>query len=72
MWFLLAEYAGRLDAVSFVSHGSGESVRGAEDQNDEAEAENAGADALAEYAVNLNVKGQEKGGLTCRSTVTAK
>ncbi|MGB1624794.1 MAG: AAA family ATPase, partial [Candidatus Puniceispirillaceae bacterium] len=40
-------------------HGSGDPVRGAEDQNDEAEAENAGADALAEYAVNLNVKAAE-------------
>ena len=49
----------RLDAVSFVSHGSGEPARGAKDQNDEAEAENAGADALAEYAVNLKVKAAE-------------
>ncbi|MGB1474116.1 MAG: AAA family ATPase, partial [Candidatus Puniceispirillaceae bacterium] len=59
VWFLNSLNMGRLDAVSFVSHGSGEPVRGAEDQNDEAEAENAGADALAEYAVNLNVKAAE-------------
>ena len=59
VWFLNSLNMGRLDAVSFVSHGSGEPARGAEDQNDEAEAENAGADALAEYAVNLNVKAAE-------------
>ena len=59
VWFLNSLNMSRLDAVSFVSHGSGEPVRGAEDQNDEAEAENAGADALAEYAVNLNVKSAE-------------
>ncbi|MGB1399079.1 MAG: ATP-dependent Clp protease ATP-binding subunit ClpA, partial [Candidatus Puniceispirillaceae bacterium] len=59
VWFLNSLNMSRLDAVSFVSHGSGEPVRGAEDQNDEAEAENAGADALAEYAVNLNVKAAE-------------
>ncbi|MGB1469771.1 MAG: ATP-dependent Clp protease ATP-binding subunit ClpA [Candidatus Puniceispirillaceae bacterium] len=59
VWFLNSLNMSRLDAVSFVSHGSGEPVRGAEDQNDEVEAENAGADALAEYAVNLNVKAAE-------------
>ncbi len=59
VWFLNSLNMSRLDAVSFVSHGSGEPVRGAGDQNDEAEAENAGADALAEYAVNLNVKAAE-------------
>ena len=59
VWFLNSLNMSRLDAVSFVSHGSGEPVRGADDQNDEAEAENAGADALAEYAVNLNVKAAE-------------
>ena len=59
VWFLNSLNMSRLDAVSFVSHGSGEPVRGAEDQNDEAESENAGADALAEYAVNLNVKAAE-------------
>ena len=59
VWFLNSLNMSRLDAVSFVSHGSGEPVRGAEDQNDEAEAENAGADALAEYAVNLNIKAAE-------------
>ena len=59
VWFLNSLNMSRLDAVSFVSHGSGEPVRGAEDQNDEAEAKNAGADALAEYAVNLNVKAAE-------------
>ena len=59
VWFLNSLNMSRLDAVSFVSHGSGEPARGAEDQNDEAEAENAGADALAEYAVNLKVKAAE-------------
>ena len=59
VWFLNSLNMSRLDAVSFVSHGSGEQVRGAEDQNDGAEGENAGADALAKYAVNLNVKAVE-------------
>ena len=59
VWFLNSLNMSRLDAVSFVSHGNGDPVRGAEDQTGEAEAGNAGADALAEYAVNLNVKAAE-------------
>ena len=60
VWFLTSLNMGRLDAVSFVSHGNGEAVRGADDQTDkEGEDSGAPADALAEYAVNLNAKADE-------------
>ena len=35
VWFLNSLNMSRLDAVSFVSHGSGEPARGAEDQNEQ-------------------------------------
>jgi ATP-dependent Clp protease ATP-binding subunit ClpA len=50
----------RLDAVSFVSHGSGEPVHGADDESGQQGEDNvASEDALAEYAVNLNAKAAE-------------
>ncbi len=60
VWFLNSLNMGRLDAVSFVSHGNGEAVRGADDQTDkEGEDSAASADALSEYAVNLNTKAED-------------
>jgi len=60
VWFLNSLNMSRLDAVSFVSHGNGEQVRGADDQNDkDGDDSAASADALAEYAVNLNTKAEE-------------
>lgn len=60
VWFLNSLNMGRLDAVSFVSHGNGEAVRGADDQTDkEGEDSAASADALSEYAVNLNAKAED-------------
>ena len=60
VWFLNSLNMSRLDAVSFVSHGSGEPVRGADDQTSQQGEDNAAAeDALAEYAVNLNAKATE-------------
>ena len=60
VWFLNSLNMNRLDAVSFVSHGSGEQVRGADDQTNEAGEDSAASeDALAEYAVNLNTKAAE-------------
>ena len=60
VWFLNSLNMNRLDAVTFVSHGSGEPVRGAEDQTNEAGEDSAASeDALAEYAVNLNTKAAE-------------
>ncbi len=62
VWFLTSLNMTRLDAVSFVSHGSGETVRGTDSEGDETDAGQAGektADALSEYAVNLNIKAAE-------------
>jgi ATP-dependent Clp protease ATP-binding subunit ClpA len=60
VWFLNSLNMGRLDAVSFVSHGNGEAVRGADDQTDkEGEDSAASADALSEYAINLNAKAED-------------
>ena len=60
VWFLNSLNMSRLDAVSFVSHGNGEQVRGADEQNDkDGDDSAASADALAEYAVNLNTKAEE-------------
>ena len=59
VWFLLTLNMTRLDAVSFVSHGSGEPVRAVDPQMDDAEENTEPKDALAEYAVNLNVKAKE-------------
>ena len=60
VWFLNSLNMSRLDAVSFVSHGSGEPVHGADDQSGQQGEDNvASEDALAEYAVNLNAKAAE-------------
>ena len=60
VWFLNSLNMSRLDAVSFVSHGSGEPVQGADDQaSQQGEDGAASEDALAEYAVNLNAKAAE-------------
>ena len=60
VWFLSSLNMTRLDAVSFVSHGSGEPVRGAE-QSDEttAEGEAGKSDPLSEYAVDLMAKARD-------------
>ena len=50
----------RLDAVSFVSHGSGEPVRGGEQTDESAgEGEAAKSDPLSEYAVDLMAKARD-------------
>ncbi len=60
VWFLNSLNMTRLDAVSFVSHGSGEPVQGADDQSSQQGEDGAASeDALAEYAVNLNAKAAE-------------
>ena len=60
VWFLDSLNMSRLDAVSFVSHGSGEPVHGADDESGQQGEDNvASEDALAEYAVNLNAKAAE-------------
>ena len=60
VWFLNSLNMSRLDAVSFVSHGSGEPVHGADNQSGQQGEDNvASEDALAEYAVNLNAKAAE-------------
>jgi len=60
VWFLNSLNMSRLDAVSFVSHGSGEPVHGADDESGQQGEDNvASEDALAEYAVNLNAKAAE-------------
>lgn len=60
VWFLNSLNMSRLDAVTFISHGSGEAVRGVDEKaNSEAEEGDSQPDALAEYAVNLNIKAQE-------------
>ena len=60
VWFLDSLNMSRLDAVSFVSHGSGEPVHGADNQSGQQGEDNvASEDALAEYAVNLNAKAAE-------------
>ena len=54
VFFLKSLDMSRLEAVSFISHGQGQSPQGASD-NEAAEegAESGGADALSKYAVNL-------------------
>ena len=60
VWFLDSLNMSRLDAVSFVSHGSGEPVHGADEESGQQGEDNvASEDALAEYAVNLNAKAAE-------------
>ncbi len=55
VWFLKSLNITRLDAVTFISHGSGQPVRGADDQMDGEEGE-AQENALLKYAVDLNKK----------------
>ena len=58
VWFLKSLDMSRLDAVSFISHGKGEAVRGADEGADASgEAGEGGQEnALSQYAVNLNEK----------------
>ena len=57
VWFLKSLNMTRLDAVTYISHGSGQPVRGADGEQD-AEAEQ-GENALLKFAVNLNKKAGE-------------
>ena len=60
VWFLSSLNMTRLDAVSFVSHGSGEPVHGAEQTDESAgEGEAAKSDPLSEYAVDLMAKARD-------------
>ena len=57
VWFLNSLDMSRLDAVSFLSHGSGETPEGAEDRDKDAEdGEKASSDPLSQYAVDLIAK----------------
>ena len=54
VFFLKSLDMSRLEAVSFISHGQGQSPQGASDNEaGEEGTESAGADALSKYAVNL-------------------
>lgn len=60
VWFLETLEMNRYDAVTFISHGSGEAVRGSEDGNEnEAEENVSKADVLSAYAVDLSIKAKE-------------
>ena len=60
VWFLSSLNMTRLDAVSFVSHGSGEPVHGAEQTDESAgEGEATKSDPLSEYAVDLMAKARD-------------
>ena len=60
VWFLNSLNLSRLDAVSYLSHGTGEPVEGADDSvDDNAEGERAKSDPLSEYSVNLVAKARE-------------
>ena len=57
VWFLKSLNMTRLDAVSFISHGSSSNVaRGTEDPIDSDSTEADGKDPLSQYAVNLIAK----------------
>jgi len=57
VWFLKSLNMTRLDAVSFISHGSGSNVaRGNEDPIESDSTEADGKDPLSQYAVNLIAK----------------
>ena len=57
VWFLKSLNMTRLDAVSFISHGSGSNVaRGTEDPIESDSTEADGKDPLSQYAVNLIAK----------------
>ena len=55
VWFLKSLNLTRLDAVTFISHGSGQPVRGSEGQAEDENGETA-ENALLKYAVDLNKK----------------
>jgi len=57
VWFLKSLNMTRLDAVTYISHGSGQPVRGADGEQD-AEIEQ-GENALLKFAVDLNKKAGE-------------
>ncbi|MBD34545.1 MAG: ATP-dependent Clp protease ATP-binding subunit ClpA [SAR116 cluster bacterium] len=60
VWFLNSLNLSRLDAVSYLSHGTGEPVKGADGSvDDNAEGERAKSDPLSEYSVNLVAKARE-------------
>jgi ATP-dependent Clp protease ATP-binding subunit ClpA len=60
VWFLNSLNLSRLDAVSYLSHGTGEPVEGADgSMDDNAEGERAKSDPLSEYSVNLVAKARE-------------
>ncbi len=60
VWFLNSLNLSRLDAVSYLSHGTGEPVEGADGSvDDNAEGERAKSDPLSEYSVNLVAKARE-------------
>ena len=58
VWFLKSLNITRLDAVTFISHGSGQPVRGTDNQNEGEEGETA-ENALLKYAVDLNKKASD-------------
>jgi ATP-dependent Clp protease ATP-binding subunit ClpA len=60
VWFLNSLNLSRLDAVSYLSHGTGEPVEGADSSaGDNAEGDRAKSDPLSEYSVNLVAKARE-------------
>ena len=57
VWFLNSLNMSRLDAVSFLSHGTGELPEGTQDREQDGEDDNAAAsDPLSQYAVDLIAK----------------
>ena len=60
VWFLNSLNLSRLDAVSYLSHGTDDPVEGADGSvDDNAEGERAKSDPLSEYSVNLVAKARE-------------
>ena len=60
VWFLNSLNLSRLDAVSYLSHGTGEPVEGADGSvDDNAEGERAKSDPLSEYSENLVAKARD-------------
>jgi len=60
VWFLNSLNLSRLDAVSYLSHGTGEPVEGADGSvDDNAKGDRAKSDPLSEYSVNLVAKALE-------------
>jgi ATP-dependent Clp protease ATP-binding subunit ClpA len=53
VWFLKSLNMTRLDAVSFISHGSSNVTRGVEEPVESESSEEGGKDPLSQYAVNL-------------------